>query len=179
MPSRLLPYSPTGDYQPWHIAATGTLVPVGRCVNTTSATTILAGTNVVVTPVNMANIIPGILLNVANGVGTPENVLVKATTPTTFTADFQYSHSGGYSIISLRGIFLGGFFVNKPGSGETVTLWNGHPSALPVPGVAIAVITPATGLALPYHCACDNGLFYTVAGTVGDYTLTYKDMLPG
>lgn len=158
-----------------HITATGTLVPVGLCVSTTSATTITAGSNVVVTPANMANIQVGMTLNFANGTGTAEDVKVKSVTATTFTADFVNNHSGAYTILSRRGTFLGKLIVNAPGTGVTMTLYNGHTSMLPDPGSAIAVVTPTAGSTLVFDCACDKGLFYTVAGTVGDYTITFLD----
>lgn len=176
MASRHARRAPVYEYQPLHITATGTTLPVGLCVSTTSTTTIVAGSNVVVTPASMINIQVGMILNFANGTGATENVVVKSVTATTFTADFVNGHSGAYTIISRRGSFLGSFVVNSPGSGITVTLYNGHPSLAPDAGTPFAVITPATGMNLAFNCAVDKGLFYTVAGTTaGDYTMTWLD----
>lgn len=164
------------DYTPLHITAIGTLVPVGLCVNTTSGTTITAGSNVTVTPASMAGIVPGLTLNFANGTGTAENVVVKTITSTTFTADFVNNHSGSYNITSLRGTFLGPIVVNSAGSGATLTLYNGSPNTLPKAGAAIAVIAIAAGQPLNFACTCDNGLFYTLAATSApDLTLHYID----
>lgn len=175
MASRHARYSPVGDYKPLHITATGTSVPVGRVVSTTSATTIVAGSNVVVTPASIANITPGMILNIANGTGSAEDIVVKSVTTTTFTADFVNGHSGAYTIISRRGTFLGRLAVGQVGTSVTITLYDGHPSTLPDAGAAIAVISPSSG-GTDFECVCDKGLFYTVAGTVGDYTLMYLDM---
>src|SRR5947207_1306680 len=117
MATRYPKSSPVGQYQPLHITQAGTLVPVGASVSTTSSTTIAAGNGVAVTPVSMANIVPGMMLSFANGMGTPENVQVLNTTSTTFTANFQYSHSGAYIIVSLRGANLGHLIVGNPGTG--------------------------------------------------------------
>jgi hypothetical protein len=127
----------------------------------------------------MNNIVPGMILNIANGTGTAEDVLVKSVTATTFTADFAYNHSGAYTIISRRGAYLGRVLINAVGTSITLTLYNGHPSILPDAGAALAVITPAANMPPQvFDCACDKGLFYTVAGTTaGDYTLTYLDMV--
>lgn len=169
--------SPIGDYKPLHLTATAANpTAVGAQVNTTSATTIVAGTNVVVTPASMNNIQPGLILNFANGTGAAEDVRVKTVNPGagTFTADFVNGHSGAYTIISRRGTYLGPIAVGAVGTGVTITLYNGHPSLLPDAGQVIAVITPAA----PGHtfaCYCDKGLFYTLAGTPGDYSLHYAD----
>ncbi len=163
------------EYQPLHISAAATLQPVGLCVSTTSATVITAGSGVVVTPASMLNIVPGMVLNIANGTGAAEDIVVLGITATTFTANFVTSHSGAYTILSRRGVFLGQLIINKAGSGVTITLYNGHPS-LPDAGVVFAIISPPTGSSIPYQCSCPKGLFYTVAGsTIGDYTLTYLD----
>jgi len=178
-------YSPVGDYQPFHIYQAATASPVGRCVATTSSTTITAGNNVVVTPASLTNIDLGMRLNVANGTGTPEDIYVKAIDRVggTFTADFAYNHSGAYTIISYRGTFFGRIVINQAGNGTIITLYNGHPSLLPLPTTPnfgiIAIIEPGvSNTPLEYGAACDFGLFYTVSasGAVGDYTLMYDDM---
>lgn len=177
MSSRHARRASVGEYQPLHITATGTNVPVGKCVSTTSSTTITAGTNVVVTPASMANIEDSMVLNFANGTGAAEDVIVTSTSSTTFTATFVNNHSGVYTIISRRGSFLGRLVVNAPGTGVTITLYNGHPSILPDAGTPFAVITPAAGSSLVFDCAVDKGLFYTLAGTAGDYTLAFLDQV--
>lgn len=177
MSSRHERYAPIGEHQPLHVTTTGTTVPVGKAVSTTSSTTIAAGSNVVVTPASMNNIEVGMMLNFANGTGTAEDVKVKSVTATTFTADFVNNHSGAYTIISRRGAFLGRLVVNAAGTGVTITLYNGHPSVLPDAGAAFAVVTPAAGSTLIFDCAVDKGLFYTLAGTPGDYTLTFLDQV--
>jgi hypothetical protein len=186
MPSRHARYSPVGDYRGLHIAAVqSAIAPVGRGVSTTSATTITAGTDVVVTPASMTHITVGLLLNFANGTGTGEWVAVKTTDLVggTFTADFAYGHSGAYTIIGHRGTFIGPLTINQSGSGTLITLYNGHPSVLPAPtssdaGV-LAIVEPALANGeILYSLAADLGLFYTVStgGQVGDYTLHYIDM---
>lgn len=163
------------EYRPQHITATGTAVPVGNNVSTTSGTTIVAGSNVVVTPVSMVNIVAGRILNFAGGTGTAEDVLVKSVAATTFTADFVNGHSGGYTISSQRVVDFGEFVVNDPGTSVTVTLYDGHPSASPA-GAAFAVIKPAaTDNTRIYKARCNRGLFYTLSGTPGDYTVTFHD----
>ena len=163
------------QYRPLHITATGTGVPVGSNVATTAPTTITAGADRVVTPASMANITVGRYLNFAGGTGTAEDVVVKTVTATTFTADFVNGHSGAYTISSQRTVDLGNFVVNDPGTTVTVTLYDGHPSAFPA-GTAIAVIKPVAGdLGREYEVRCNRGLFYTLSGTPGDYTLSYHD----
>lgn len=171
--------APIFEYVPLHITATGTLVPVGLCVSTTSSTTITAGSGVVVTPASMANIYQGQILNIANGTGSAENVTVSAISSTTFTANFVNNHSGAYTIISRRGIDLGRVTVNSAGNLATLTLYNGHPSLSPDAGGSIAVIDCSEVTPLEYGCSCDKGLFYTLAvsggGTNPDLTLMYLD----
>ena len=68
-------------------------------VNTTSATTVVAGINTV-TPASMANIQLNSFLVFSGGTGATETVVVTAVTPTTFTANFVNGHSGAYTIQS-------------------------------------------------------------------------------
>lgn len=166
-----------GEYTPLHITATATLAPVGTCVSTTGTTSVTAGSNVTITPTSIANIVPQMILNIANGTGTAEDVVVKSVNPTagTFVADLQNSHSGAYTIISRRASYIGNLVVNQVGSGVTITLYNGHPSMVPDAGTAIAAIVPSAVGTIEFECRCSKGLFYTVAGTVGDYTLMYLD----
>lgn len=171
--------SPVLEYQPLHITATGTIVPVGLGVSTTSSTTITAGNGVVVTPASMANIYAGMILNIANGTGSAEDITVSSITSTTFTANFVNNHSGAYTIISRRGIDLGKIVVNtSTTSAASLTLYNGHPAILPDAGVAFAVIdlnSLPRAAHFDYECSCNKGLFYTLTGTPGDYTLMYLD----
>lgn len=68
-------------------------------VNTTSATTITAGTRTV-TPASMANIYVGTQLVFSGGTGATETVTVLAVTSSTFDATFANGHSGAYAITS-------------------------------------------------------------------------------
>lgn len=176
MSSRHSRVATVGEYTALHISSAGTLVPVGLCVSTTSSTTITAGSGVVVTPTSMATITPGMTLNFANGTGNAEDVTVLSITGTTFTANFVNNHSGGYTIISRRGIDLGHIVINKIGSGCALTLYNGHPSMLSDAGSTLAVVD-FTATPLDYSCTLDKGLFYTL--TMGssscDLTLMYMD----
>lgn len=171
--------APIYEYTPLRINAAGVLVPVGLCVSTTSATSIAAGSNVVVTPASMAGITSGMMLNIANGVGTPEDVLVKSITSTTFTADFLNRHVGAYTIISRRGIFLNKVTVNDPGSNSILALYNGHPSIFPDAGGAFVAFNPSNPDG-DYECILNKGLFYTLTvysgGITPDLTLFYADM---
>lgn len=170
--ARHAPVAPIGQYQPLHVTATGTAVAVGAAVDTTSGTTISAGSQTV-TPVSMTGIVLGKYLTFSGGVGAAEVAQVTAVTPTTFTATFANGHSGAYHITSLSGTFLGTVVINKVGTTDTITLYNGSPNA-PITSI-IAIITPAAGASYAFNCACDKGLYYTVAGTPGDYTITYID----
>lgn len=175
MPGRHGRLAPVGEYQPLHITATATFQPVGTAVNTTSGTAITGGQNNTVTPGNMNGIYPGKVLNVANGTGSPEMVTVISITATTFTAFFANSHSGGYTLCSVAPTFLGTITINKAGTGDQITLFNGCPNTLPKAGASSAVITPVAGQSYAFECVCDAGLFYSVLGTPGDYTLMYLD----
>lgn len=171
--------SVVGDYLPLHITSLATsATAVGASVNTTSATTIVAGLNTV-TPASMANLVEGQWLNFANGTGAAENVQIFNinTVAGTFQANFANGHSGAYTIISLRGTYLGKLVINQAGTGVTITLYNGHPSTSPA-GTPIAVLTGfSIGQSYDFNCSLQRGLFYTVAGTTpGDYTITYLDM---
>lgn len=68
-------------------------------VNTSSATTVVAGTQAV-TPASMTNITVGTKLTFSGGTGATETVTVLSTTQTTFTATFANGHSGAYTIVS-------------------------------------------------------------------------------
>jgi hypothetical protein len=158
-----------------------TYIPAGRCVSTSSATSITAGSNVTVTPAQITNIYVGQKLNIANGTGTAEDIRVKRVDPTlgTFTADFANNHSGLYTITSYLGTNVGPLVVNQTGTSITITLYNGSPNLVPLPPDqgAIAVINTSDVSPFSYACTCDYGLFYTVTGTTaGDYTLHYLDM---
>jgi hypothetical protein len=170
---------PFREFRPFRInALQATAAPIGNNVATTSATTITAGSNVVVTPASMANITVGRYLNFNGGTGSPEDVLVKAVTSTTFTADFVNNHSGAYVISSSRTVDLGHLTVNQAGTSIVITLYDGHPGAW-VAGQAIAAISPnVSEPTRSYDIRCNRGLFYIVTGTTaGDYTVTYHDRL--
>jgi hypothetical protein len=68
-------------------------------VNTTSATTITAGTKTV-TPASMVNVYVGTQLVFSGGTGATETVTVLAVTATTFDATFVNGHSSSYAITS-------------------------------------------------------------------------------
>lgn len=68
-------------------------------VNTTSSTTITAGTNTV-TPASMANLYNGQQLVFSGGTGAKETVVIYNLTSTTFQANFANGHSGAYTITS-------------------------------------------------------------------------------
>lgn len=184
MPQRNPPYAPVGQHSPLWVSSVGTLVPVGLGVSTTSGTSIVAGTDVVVTPASMANIYPGQKLNIANGTGTPETVVVKGVTATTFTADCANNHSGAYTICSVSGTFLGKLLFTDAGTAMTLTLYNGHPSVLPHPATSgIFLVLPTASVVLgesqPIDITLDYGLFYTYTGTTaGKFLLTYLDQQP-
>lgn len=170
------PTQPIGQYVPLHITATGTQVPVGIAINTTTSTSIAPG-SVVVTPTSMTNIIVGKRLNIVNG-SNWENVTVTAITGTTFTATFTGTYSGTTNIYSVDGAWLGPLIVGAPGTTNTVTIYNGLPGMKPVAGAAIAVITPSSSVgSYDFAAKCDKGLFYTVAATC-DLTLHYLDHPP-
>lgn len=172
-----------GPYIPVHVTAlAATATPVGRNLATTSATTIAAGSNVVVTPASMTNVVSGMRLNFSGGTGTAEDVIVKTTTGTTFTADFVNPHSGAYNIISFRPVYFGRLVVNTAGTSVVFTFYNGSPllynggTGL---GTAFAVIGANAQVAGQYFydCYVSRGLFYTATGTLGsgDFTITYVD----
>lgn len=164
-----------GDYTYFHINATiATAVAVGRNVATTSATTISAGNNVVVTPASMANIEVGMYLNFNGGAGTTEDVQVLSVTGTTFTANFVNGHSGAYTISSYRPTFLKDVIVGSAGTSVTITLYDGHPSAR-ISKVISAIQPVSTRGDYPFVLRVEHGLFVTVSGTPGDYTLQYID----
>ena|SRR2546421_94017 len=169
-----------GPFIPVHITATAaTAAPVGKNVSTTSATTIVAST-MAVTPASMLNIVPGLRINVSGGTGAAEDTQVISTTSTTFTATFVNGHSGAYQIVSFRGVYFGRLVVNTVGTGAVFTFYNGSPllyAGGTGTGTAFAVISPNAVVAgqFFYDAFCPRGLFYTLSGTPGDYTLTYVD----
>ena len=187
MANRHVRYAPVGEHQPLHINALGTVVAVGHAVGTSAAgVNISPGQTVTVTPSGgsgMNGIVPNMQLSISGaGPGQPEDVIIISTVPgTSFTATFQQSHVGTIQISGHRGTFLGRLIVNQPGTGITITLYNGNPNNTNAQagyqGQPIAVISGlAAGQVYIFDCTCDAGLFYTVAGTTaGDYTLTYLD----
>lgn len=164
------------QYLPFHISAVAaSAVAIGDNVATTAPTTITAGNGVVVTPASMANIRPGRWLNFNGGTGTAEDVQVISTTATTFTANFVNNHSAAYVISSQRVVDAGALIVNNAGTAVVITLYNGHPNAA-VAGTAFAVVSPnVSEPTREYMVACTRGLFYTLSGTPGDFTMTYHN----
>lgn len=74
---------------------------------------------------------------------------------------------------NVHGTFLGSVVIGTPGTGVTITLYNGNPGGS---GVAISVITPAAVGSVDFNCTCDAGLYITIAGTtIGDYTVMALD----
>jgi len=166
---------PDWQYRPFPISQAGSGA-IGNNVSTTANDIITPGT-FTVTPLSMANIIVGRLLNFNGGTGSPEDVQVLSITATTFTAVFVNSHSGGYTISSQRTVDIGTLEVNQAGSGVTITLYDGHPQAFPA-GVPFAVITPnVSEPTRNFKTRINRGLFYTATstGVFGNYTVTYHD----
>lgn len=173
--------APMYEYIPLHVTSTGTVVPVGKTVGTTSSTAVAAPGSVIITPTSMANITLGMILNISAGTGTAEDVTVTATTSTTFTATFVNTHSGTYNICSYKGTFIKGININNAGTSMVLTLYNGNPNGhyagtSTVIGTAFAVLTVGTTVGhIEYPGVLDNGLYYTLAGTPGDVTIWYAD----
>lgn len=69
-------------------------------INTTATTAVAAPGAATITPASMANITVNSVINVSGGVGTAEQIVVSAVTPTTFTAVFANTHSGTYNLVS-------------------------------------------------------------------------------
>lgn len=167
---------------PWakdkfHITAAAGPLPIGKFQAVTTATTATAGGGAVtvVTPASMTNIKQGDWLEIWGGTGTTERVQVTATTATTFSAAFANAHSGTYNISTLHKVYVGRVIINKVGTTDTITLYDGNPNWVTTPGTAFAIITPVAGANYVYDAECFFGLYYTVAGTAGDYTVTYLD----
>lgn len=166
-------------YYPFHINTNApTARPLAGNVTTTSATTIVAGANVVVTPASLTNILQGMELNFSAGTGAAEDVVVKNVNAVagTFTADFVNGHSGAYNIVSMRPQYLGSLVVNAQGTtpSATFSIYNGSPllyNGGTGTGVLIAsVVVPLAGSALPqylYNCYCSRGAFYTFTNSTG------------
>ena len=86
---------------------------------------------------------------------------------------FNSTKTGQQIGSGTHGAFLGSVVISKPGSGVTITLYNGNPGGS---GVALAVITPTAVASLDFNCAVDNGLYITIAGgTIGSYTVMALD----
>jgi hypothetical protein len=175
--------SPTQPIGQWKMqpvsAAVATATGLGRCLSTTIAAALTAGNGVVITPASMGNIIVGKWLSIVNG-ATQEFVQVLAVTATTFTVNLVNSYGVSSNLYSVDGLWFGGIEVNQPGTGVTITLYNGLPGMLPKAGQAVAAIQPSgVGLIEWDGTNFDQGLFYTVAGgTVGNYTLLFLDHPP-
>ena len=178
--------SPTQPIGQWKMQRINSLsgatpLPVGRCVNTTIAAALTAGSGVVITPASMANITAGKWLTIVNG-STWEQVQVLSVTSTTFTVNLVNSYGTASNLYSVDGVWLGGVHVNQPGTTVTLTLYNGLPGMLPKAGAVVAAVTISSdpvGLDEWKGANFDQGLFYTLTGTTaGDYTLLYLDQPP-
>lgn len=179
MAQRHKQFAPVGQYTPYPITSViSTLTGIGHCVATTAPGPISVGVQVV-TPASMVGIVEGLMLNVGDGAAS-EDVRVIAVTSTTFTALFLQAHSGSVNLTSRNGTFLGGLVIGSVGSGVTIEIHNGHPNLNPAPthpsyGL-ISTITPVAPF-VPFPAVLDFGLYIKVAGTVGNYTLLYDDMI--
>lgn len=67
-----------------------------------------------------------------------------------------------------HGTFLGSVVINKAGTGDTIVLANGT--------TVFANITPVAGATYIYDNKCNGGLFVTITGTAGDYTINASPM---
>jgi hypothetical protein len=127
----------------------------------------------------------GMLLYIGDGTGTAEVVRVTAFTYTnaahttgTITAVFANTHSGTNNLWSLTGGDLGTVIVSVPGTGMTLTLYDGHPNIAGGSGAGkvIGTLFTATGAGQFQHSAATVwGVFYAYTGTTpGDLTLHYR-----
>src|SRR5262249_47561812 len=160
-------------------------VGIGKCLQTTSATTLSAGSSQVVqlTAADVAKLVVGQLINFANGTGAAEDVIVTAVdrTNNTMTAFFVNAHSGAYSIVTGRAASVGGLRVNTPGTSAPLPLSNGSPDVLPAitaPAYGIIAVIPLAGTGgtvppIPFDSRCDFGLFYTLTGSGMDLSIGY------
>lgn len=74
---------------------------------------------------------------------------------------------------NAHGTFLGSVVIGTPGSGVTITLYNGNPTG---GGKTLSVIIPASTDSVDFFCTCDQGLYITIAGTtIGSYTVMALD----
>jgi len=160
-------------YYPFHVtAAAATATPLGSNVSTTSATTITAGTDRVVTPASLTNIVSQLRLNFSGGTGAAEDVVVKTVNAVagTFTADFVNGHSGAYNIISFRPQYLGTLVVNAVTNLTGISIYNGSP-LLYAGGAGLGTLiasigTPPSGTPpYLYNCYCNRGVFYTLTSS--------------
>jgi len=67
-----------------------------------------------------------------------------------------------------HGTFLGTVVINKAGTGDSIVLKDGT--------TTFATITPVAGVTYTYNCKCNSGLFVTITGTAGDYTINASPM---
>ena len=91
--------------------------------------------------------------------------------------EFQYYHittvlASQQVNTSTHGCFFNGFYVGNPGTGVTITLANGPVSTATN---IFSVITPVANMAYDFALVLDRGLYVTVTGTPGDFTLTFMD----
>lgn len=180
--------SQVGEYTPLHLASSiSSLTGVGLCVALTQTlgAAINPGVNTVAVS-SVKGMYAGQLLNFVKAGGSPaEDVHVLQVDPVgkTFTAQFVNTYSNGASvnITSRNGSYIGGLIINSPGTSVSITLSNGHPNLLPLPTDprfgTFAVIQPSAVGNIWWYGECEFGLFVMVTGTVGDYTLMYRDQV--
>ncbi len=169
-----------GEYGYVHLSAAAVAQPLiptsAPIVMTTSSTAVGAPGNVAITVASAFAIRPNQQLAVYGGTGTAEIVNVVSVAGTTVTATFANTHSGTYTLASIRPGKLGPVIVNNAGSAMTLTLYDGPPALAGTAfyGQTIAVIAIAAGQSYAFALQSNAQVFYTLAGTaIGDLTIHY------
>lgn len=67
-----------------------------------------------------------------------------------------------------HGTFLGTVVINQAGTNDVITLANGT--------TVFANIKPVAGATYEFYNKCNSGLFVTITGTAGDYTINASPM---
>jgi hypothetical protein len=82
------------------------------------------------------------------------------------------AQAAGVTAVDLgHGVVLARVAINDPGSGITLSLFNG------ASGPLIAAIKPTAHGVLDFGVLCDAGIYYTLAGTTaGSYTLVVSPL---
>ena len=170
-----------GEYGYMHLNAVATAQPLiptsAPIVFTTSSTAVGAAGQATITVANAAFIRPAMQLAIYGGTGTAEIVTVQSMAGTSVTAIFANTHSGTYTVASLKAGKLGSIIVNNVGSAMILTLYDGPPALAGTAfyGQTIAVITIATGQSYTFSLQSNVQVFYTLAGTIiGDLTVHYS-----